>query len=197
MSQKLRQRKTGTVMVLLLMLGGMTTLVAFSVPLYRLFCQVTGYQGTTQTADAAPVEVGDKVVKVRFNTDVNDGLPWSFTAPEPVKVKIGERRLVIFKSHNDGDRAISGTAVFNVTPSQAGPYFDKIQCFCFTEQTLAAGETASMPVSFFIDPKIEEDWDARQIKTITLSYTFYPSADSDKQTAAHAEEGARPAATVN
>ena len=197
MSQKLRQRKTGTVMVLLLILGGMTTLVAFSVPLYRLFCQVTGYQGTTQTADEAPAEVLDRAVTVRFNTDVNDGLPWSFTPPEPVKVKIGERRLVVFKSHNDADRPVTGTAVFNVTPSQAGPYFDKIQCFCFTEQTLAAGETAEMPVSFFVDPEIEEDWDARQIKTITLSYTFYPSADPDKQTAARAEEGARPAATVN
>lgn len=197
MSDSMRKRKAGTVAVLLLMLGGMTGLVVFSVPLYRLFCQVTGYQGTTRKAAEAPVEVLDATVTVRFNTDVGPNLPWTFTPPEPVKLKIGERGLVFFEARNNAAEPITGAAVFNVTPSQAGRYFDKIACFCFTEQTLAAGETAKMPVSFFVDPKIVEDVDARQIKTITLSYTFYPSPDSARQSAARAGEGARPAATVN
>lgn len=197
MGHSMRRRKAGTVAVLLLMLGGMTTLVVYSVPLYRLFCQVTGYQGTTQRAAGAPVEVLDASITVRFNTDVSPDLPWTFTPPEPVKLKIGERGLVFFKARNDAAETVAGVAVFNVTPNQAGPYFDKIACFCFTEQTLAAGQSADMPVSFFVDPKIADDVDARQIKTITLSYTFYPSPDSAKQSAARAGEGERPAATVN
>lgn len=197
MGQNLRQRKAGTVGALLLVLGGMTALVVLSVPLYRLFCQVTGYQGTTRTATEAPAEVLDRTVTVRFNTDVSPNLPWTFTPPEPVRLKIGERGLVFFKARNNAAEAVAGTAVFNVTPAQAGRYFDKIACFCFTEQMLAAGESADMPVSFFVDPKIVEDADAGQIKTITLSYTFYPSPDSDKQSAARAGEGAKPAATVN
>ena len=198
MSGNLRKRKARTVGVLLAMLGGMTVLVVFSVPLYRLFCQVTGYQGTTQRADAAPEQILDRPITIRFNSDISAGLPWSFTAPQAVELKIGERGLAFFEAHNNADDAVTGTAVFNVTPAQAGPYFDKIACFCFTEQTLAAGESMQMPVSFFIDPKIMDDVDAREIKTITLSYTFYPSEDSARQSAARPEaEGARPAATLN
>lgn len=197
MGENLHKRKAGTVGVLLLMLGGMTALVVAAVPLYRMFCQVTGYQGTTQQASAAPAEVLDRAITVRFNTDVSPGLPWTFTPPEPVELKIGERGLVFFEARNNAAETITGTAVFNVTPAQAGPYFDKIACFCFTEQTLAAGESAEMPVSFFVDPKIVDDVDAEPIKTITLSYTFYPQPDSGKQSAARADEGAKPAATVN
>jgi len=198
MSRGTRRGKAGTVFVLLLMLGGMTTLVSFSVPLYRMFCAATGYQGTTQRASGGPAEVLDRAIKVRFNTDVSPDMPWSFTPPKPVKLKIGERGLVFFKAQNDGPGAITGTAVFNVTPAEAGPYFDKIQCFCFTKQTLAAGESADMPVSFFVDPKIVKDVDAKEIKTITLSYTFYPVSGSVPQSAARAADGStRPAATVN
>ena len=197
-ARKTRRGKAGTVFVLLLMLGGMTTLVSFSVPLYRMFCAATGYQGTTQRASSGSDLILDKTIKVRFNTDVNQDLPWTFTPPQAVKLKIGERGLVFFKAQNGGTGPITGTAVFNVTPAEAGPYFNKIQCFCFTKQTLAAGESAEMPVSFFVDPKIQDDIDAKEIKTITLSYTFYPVSGAIPQSAARAADGSiRPAATLN
>ncbi|HLF58020.1 MAG TPA: cytochrome c oxidase assembly protein [Alphaproteobacteria bacterium] len=170
----LRQRKAGTVLALLLALGGMVGLTAASVPLYRLFCRVTGYQGTTQRAEAAPRHIADDVVTVRFNADVNPALAWTFTAPQPMKLKLGETGLAFFKAKNDSREPITGTAVFNVTPDQAGRYFDKIACFCFTAQTLAPGQEAEMPVSFFVDPAILKDRDAKDVHTITLSYTFYP-----------------------
>lgn len=185
----LRQRKAGTVAVLLLALAGMAGLTAASVPLYRLFCSVTGYQGTTQRA-AASGTVVDRIVTVRFNTDIARDLPWTFTAPASVKLKLGETGLVYFKARNDSDKPVTGTAVYNVTPVQAGRYFDKIQCFCFTSQTLKPGEEEEMPVSFFVDPKILKDRDAKDIHTVTLSYTFYP-----KPHAAPAEANADARAT--
>ena len=179
MMANLRQRKAGTVAVLLLLLAGMTGLTAASVPLYRIFCRVTGYQGTTQRVTADSRTVVDRIVTVRFNTNVDRDMPWSFTAPEPIKLKLGETGLVFFKARNNSSEPLTGTAVFNVTPDQAGRYFDKIQCFCFTSQTLKAGQEAEMPVSFFVDPKILADRDARDVHTITLSYTFYPKPDSE------------------
>ena len=178
MSVPLRRRKTVTVVALVSVLAVMTGLVAVSVPLYRLFCNVTGYLGTTQVADKLPKKILDRVVTVRFNADVGHNMPWSFTAPQPMKVKIGERGLAFFKARNNTDHAITGSAVYNVTPGQAGPYFDKIACFCFHSQTLAAHQEAEMPVSFFVDPKIVNDPDAGQIDTITLSYTFYATPDA-------------------
>jgi len=189
----LRQRKAGTVAVLLVALGGMIALTAASVPLYRLFCQLTGYQGTTQRAEGASREVTDEIVTVRFNAEIGRGLPWTFTAPKPMTLKIGETGLAYFTARNDSQGAVTGTAVFNVTPDLAGLYFDKIACFCFTSQTLAPGQEAEMPVSFFVDPAILKDRDAKTVRTITLSYTFYPKDEGGKTAPTQASrEGAGP-----
>ena len=194
MSAPLRHRKAVTVVALVGVLAGMTGLVVASVPLYRLFCSVTGYQGTTQVARKAPKEAIDRIVTVRFNAEIGPGMPWTFTAPAPVKLKIGERGLAFFKARNNTDHAITGTAAYNVTPDEAGRFFDKIQCFCFNTQTLAAGQQAEMPVSFFVDPKIVNDPDAAQIRTITISYTFYPVPEANPRAQA---SSTIPTATVN
>jgi cytochrome c oxidase assembly protein subunit 11 len=163
-----------TAMVLAGVIAGMVGLTAAAVPLYRLFCQVTGYGGTTQRAEAAPERQLDQTIEVRFNADVARNLPWSFAPVErAVEVRLGEQHLAFYRAHNGGDRPITGTATFNVTPFKAGTYFSKIACFCFEEQTLKAGETVDMPVSFYVDPAILEDPHTRDVRAITLSYTFF------------------------
>lgn len=156
----------------LAVMGGVT---AYSPTLYRLFCQVTGYGGTTQRAEKAPGKVLDKVITVRFDANVSPQLAWKF---EPVQhtldVRIGETALAFFRATNTSDKVLKGTAAFNVAPEAAGIYFNKIQCFCFTEQTLQPGQSVEMPVSFFVDPKIAEDRDTAQLSNLTLSYVFYP-----------------------
>jgi cytochrome c oxidase assembly protein subunit 11 len=154
---------------------GMVGLTYASVPLYRLFCQVTGFGGTTQRSEAAPGVALDQTVRVRFDANTSSGLDWSFhPVEEAMTVKLGEQMLGFYRATNRSDRPLSGTAVFNVTPVQAGAYFNKIQCFCFTEQLLEPGQTIDMPVSFFVDPAMLDDADAAGISEITLSYTFYP-----------------------
>jgi cytochrome c oxidase assembly protein subunit 11 len=170
-----RRRNATTVISLLAVLGVMAGLTASAVPLYRLFCQVTGYGGTTQVA--APGEdrkVLDRVITVRFNADVNPALPWRF-APlqDKVRVRVGEPALAAFTARSLADVPVTGTATFNVTPAKAGLYFVKTDCFCFTEQTLAPGGSARLPVSFFVDPAIAEDHNLDDVSTITLSYTFF------------------------
>jgi cytochrome c oxidase assembly protein subunit 11 len=160
-------RTTRTLVLLLVGIGFMSGLAWASVPLYRMFCQVTGLNGTTQRGDQAPGAV-DRQIRVDFDTNVSPKLPWHFRPENPSDtVAVG------------ANHPITGTATFNVTPAQAGKYFTKIQCFCFTQQTLKPGETARMPVIFYVDPKILKDPDAVDIDTITLSYTFYP-VDSGK-----------------
>ena len=156
---------------------GMVGLSYAAVPLYDLYCRVTGYGGTPQRADAAPGVVSDRVITVRFDTNTDAALPWTFQ-PEKrsVQVKVGENRLVFFHAANNSERAIVGHATFNVVPDRAGRYFSKIQCFCFTEQKLDPGQSVEMPVSFFIAPEILTDRDGDSIREITLSYTFYPAA---------------------
>jgi cytochrome c oxidase assembly protein subunit 11 len=165
-----------TVMALSLagLVAAMVGLSFAAVPLYRIFCQATGYNGTPQRADKGADQVLDRTITVRFDGNVDPALPWRF-APEQrtMEVKIGETALAFFKATNETKGPVTGTAVFNVTPEQVGLYFTKIQCFCFTEQTLAAGASADMPVTFFVDPKIVEDEDTKNITEITLSYTFY------------------------
>ncbi len=148
-----------------------------SVPLYRLFCQVTGYGGTTQRAAAAPnAPSAARRFDIRFNADTGGGLPWSFYPSQgPVTVKLGEETLIHYHARNNANHPVVGTAVFNVTPEKAGRYFDKVQCFCFSEQRLEPGQEMDFPVSFFIDPAIAEDPNLRDVKTVTLSYTFFPS----------------------
>ena len=148
-----------------------------SVPLYRLFCQVTGFGGTTQRASAEQAAgvraVAGKTIVVRFDGNVASGLPWDF-GPNQVTstIPIGERALATYHARNKSARAITGTAVFNVTPEQAGKYFNKIECFCFTEQTLKPGEAVDMPVQYYVDPKILDDPGTKDVEEITLSYTF-------------------------
>jgi cytochrome c oxidase assembly protein subunit 11 len=149
-----------------------------AVPLYYMFCRATGYGGTPNRADAAPGATGDRVITVRFDTNVDPALPWSF-APETrsVQVKVGEDRLVFFHAENRSDIAIVGHAAFNVAPDTAARYFTKIQCFCFTEQRLEAGESVDMPVSFFVAPAILSDRADDNLTEITLSYTFSPATN--------------------
>jgi cytochrome c oxidase assembly protein subunit 11 len=175
---------------------GMVGLAFASVPLYRIFCQVTGFGGTTQRAEHAPAEVGERVITVTFNADVaGNNLPWTFTPVERhVTLHVGEERLVAYRATNHGDRPITATATFNVTPAKAGIYFQKIACFCFTEQTLEPGETVDMPVSFFIDPEIAKDPNTRELRNITLSYTFFRAKhDAGKLAQSPNGEAARPA----
>ena len=163
---------------------GMIGFAYASVPLYDLFCRVTGYGGTTQRADAAPGQTSSRMMSIRFNADVNQELPWSF---RPVvnltTVRIGEEHLAFFQATNNSDVPVAGTAVFNVTPQKVGAYFNKIQCFCFDKQVLQPGETADFPISFFVDPDIEIEKNLDDVKTITLSYTFFPSPDDAASTA--------------
>jgi cytochrome c oxidase assembly protein subunit 11 len=163
-------------------IAGMLGLTAAAVPLYELFCRVTGYGGTTQRAGQAPEGALEQTIKVRFNADVARGLPWSFApAAREVEVRIGEQSLAFYRAHNSGSRPITGTATFNVTPAKAGVYFSKIDCFCFTEQVLDAGASADLPVSFFVDPAILDDPGARDVRSITLSYTFFPHDDQEPE----------------
>lgn len=171
-----RRRNRGLVVLLSGLVAGMVGLSFAAVPLYRLFCQVTGFAGTTQVAEAAPEDIAERVITVRFNADVDPALPWRFAPLErAVKVRVGESGLAYFRATNLADRPITGTAVFNVTPLKAGPYFNKVQCFCFDEQHLAAGESADMGVSFFVDPAIMDDRNLDDVSTITLSYTLFRS----------------------
>jgi len=170
----LRRRNRATVAGLVAILGLMTGLVATSETLYRLFCEATGYGGTTQRADAESGRVLERTVTVRFDANVDPALPWSFRpVQKEMTVRVGERALAFYTATNNAPRAVAGQATFNVTPDKAGLYFNKIACFCFTEQSLAAGQTVQMPVSFFVDPKIAEDRNAGDVTAITLSYTFF------------------------
>jgi len=154
---------------------GMIGMAYASVPLYRLFCQVTGYGGTTQRAQSAGIQVLDQTIKVRFDANVSPGVNWDFRPNQRVvELRIGETRQVGYTAHNNSTRTTTGTATFNVTPQSAGAYFNKIECFCFTEQTLQPGETADMPIVFFIDPDIVKSEELKDIDTLTLSYTFFP-----------------------
>ncbi len=154
-------------------------------PLYRLYCSVTGYGGTTQTAERAPESRGLRKISVRFDANVAPGLDWRF-APEVAEIQVrpGETTTVFFKAENLSDHASEGAARFNVTPDQAGAWFDKISCFCFSEQKLGPHEKAEWPVVFFLDPKLEQDESMARIEAITLSYTFFAPPKAAKSGAA-------------
>jgi len=161
---------------------GMLLLAYASVPLYRLFCQATGYNGTTREAKTAPDRVIDRDITITFNADIAPGLPWEFKPGEKsMKVKVGQQALAHYVAHNLADRPVTGRAVYNVVPLTAGAYFVKIACFCFKEQTLVAHARANMPVSFYIDPAIMDDPQMNGLKTITLSYTFFPVKNDERK----------------
>lgn len=169
-----RNNRTAAMMAIfgLVMLG----LAFASVPLYRMFCQATGYGGTTQRAEVAPGGViADGKVSVRFDANTNAQLPWKFEPEqESVRVVPGASTKIYYRATNLVARPTTGQAVFNVSPAEVGKYFSKIECFCFTEQTLKGGQSVDMPVVFFVDPKVRTDPDTKDVDEITLSYTFYP-----------------------
>lgn len=173
---------TGNVKVLAICLGlavGMVGMGYAAVPLYDLFCRVTGYGGTTQTAQYDPDQILDRTVRVRFDASRSRGFPWEF---EPLQrdmtVRVGETALAFYRVTNPTDEPVTGIATYNVTPFKMGPYFAKLECFCFTEQTLGPGESMEMPVVFFIDPLMDEERRMDDVQTVTLSYTFFEASDS-------------------
>jgi cytochrome c oxidase assembly protein subunit 11 len=161
--------------------AGMVGMAYASVPLYDWFCRVTGFNGTTQVATTAPAEISDRIITVRFDSNVGAGLPWKFI-PErtSIDVRIGEVVTVHYAVANLAARETTGIASYNVTPLNWGAYFQKINCFCFTEQTLKAGEKRDMAVVFYVDPALLKDGDVQEKNTITLSYTFYPQREPQK-----------------
>src|SRR3954469_15646158 len=179
-------RRNGTTVALLAaVVFGMVGLSFASVPLYRLFCQATGFGGTTQRAAAAPGQIADAVVTVRFDAMTAPELGWEFRPLESaVRVHPGEQREVLFRAVNHSAETVTGTATFNVTPTKTGIYFDKLQCFCFNEQQLKPGESRDMGVVFFVDPDLLTDPSTSDVRTITLSYTMSrPSAASQPNAA--------------
>ena len=174
-SQAPGRRHRATALWCVALVAAMVGAAYASVPLYRLFCQVTGFDGTPRIANAPSTQVLDKTVDIRFDANVAPGLAWRFEpARNTLKVRIGENTLAFYRATNLSDRPLRGTATYNVLPEQAAPFFNKLECFCFKEQLLQPGETLEMPVSFFIDPQIVGDKDAHGVRHITLSYTFYP-----------------------
>jgi cytochrome c oxidase assembly protein subunit 11 len=183
-----RRRNLRVVLPLMGVLFAMASAVYYAVPLYRLFCQVTGFGGTVQRAEAtAPGGTGTRVFTVRLDGSVDRALPWEFRpASGEITLRAGEERLAHFRARNKGKQAVTGTASFNVTPQKAGQYFVKVACFCFTKQRLEAGRSVDMPVSFYIDPEILKDPNLKDVRTITLSYTFYrapATASGERRTA--------------
>jgi cytochrome c oxidase assembly protein subunit 11 len=163
-----------TLLILISIIAAMVVLVALTPRLYRAFCEATGFGGTTLRADKAPGAVAGEI-GVRFDANIHPGLPWRFEPEqETVRIQPGAQTKIFYKAQNLSARAWTGQAVYNVSPDQVGKYFKKIQCFCFTEQTLKAGQTVDMPVVFFVDPTIKQDADTKDVDEITLSYTFYP-----------------------
>ena len=164
-----------------------------SVPLYRLFCQVTGFGGTTQRAseaEAAAAPVTAATISIRFDANVERSMPWQFRPERTTDtIQLGGRRMAVYLARNLSDKPVTGTATFNVTPERAGRYFNKVQCFCFTEQTLQPGQEVRMPVVYFVDPKILDDPEARDIEQITLSYTFHPNAPAAAKPLDRAQAG--------
>jgi cytochrome c oxidase assembly protein subunit 11 len=151
-----------------------------AVPIYQLFCQVTGFGGTTQVAGSNPKGVIAREMTVRFDSNVGGDLPWKVLPAAPITGKIGTVETVTFIAKNLSNKPVTGQAIFNVVPEQTGIYFNKIECFCFTEQTLQPGEQVEMPVTFFVDPDIAQNGDLDTVRNITLSYTFYASESEDR-----------------
>ena len=188
---KVMQNRTNarTALVLAGVVVAMAGLAYASVPLYDLFCRVTGYGGTTQRAEAGNDTAIDRDIIVRFDANVS-GLPWGFRPENPdIRLKVGETVIVNYIAENSSHQRTVGSATFNVAPAAAGAYFNKVQCFCFTKQVLQPGEKIIMSVQFFIDPAMDGDNDLRAVKTITLSYTFYPIPEAGQPVAQSGQDG--------
>jgi cytochrome c oxidase assembly protein subunit 11 len=187
----LQAKNRNVLAVLAVIAAGMVGMSFAAVPLYRIFCQVTGFGGTVRKAEKVEASAIDRTMRVRFTANVDRDMPWQFQPKQKIAVvKVGEPQLATYEAYNPTSETITGTAVFNVTPFKAGPYFDKIQCFCFTEQTLGPGERKTMPVTFFVDPSIAKDKNLDDVTELVLSYTFYVSTADAVQQAAGTEDGA-------
>jgi len=175
------RKNTVTLFALAAIIGVMIGIVSQAEPIYKMFCSASGLNGTTQNASAAPVQTKDRTVTVAFSSTVDSALPWEFR-PEvkSVRVKLGEVKTVKFYARNKSDHTVVGTAVHNVQPDKAGLYFDKLECFCFKDQALKAGQAIELPVKFFVDPEMAKDKNADDVADITLSYTFYLAKDQVK-----------------
>jgi len=193
MQSSSRQQRSNA-RIALLLAGVVVCMVGVSfasVPLYDLFCRVTGFGGTTQIADQGAAEILERKVTVRFNASVQPDLKWRFKPQQKaIETQVGETQLAFYEAVNLGDEPVVATATFNVSPDKAGLYFDKIDCFCFTEQVLKPGERADMPVSFYIDPEMDKDVKMDGVTTITLSYTFYKAQDQSAAKAAREQANA-------
>jgi cytochrome c oxidase assembly protein subunit 11 len=182
-----RNRRLGLVMGSVAV--GMVGVSFAAVPLYDLFCRVTGYNGTTQRGLAAPGAT-DRTITVRFAAQTDRSLPWRFQAEQPaMSVRLGEEGLAFYTATNRAETPVTGVSVYNVTPEKVGRYFHKVACFCFDEQTLTPGQRVDMPVSFWVDPRIAEDPNTRDVTTITLSYTFYRTIEDAQRAGAMANAG--------
>lgn len=179
------QGKNRTLVQLVALVATLVVTTIFVIPpFYDWFCRVTGYGGTPSVAEAAPGVILDQTVKVRFDASVEQGMPWIFKPVErSMDIRLGEAGLAFYEAYNPTDRVVAGTASFNVFPDTTGGYFTKIECFCFREQVLQPGETVRMPVTFFIDPAMADDADARFVREIVLSYTFHETPLPDDQAA--------------
>jgi cytochrome c oxidase assembly protein subunit 11 len=177
-----QSRRRFTALMLGGVVAGMGGAAYAAVPAYRLFCQVTGFGGTTQRAHTVPTTISDRVIKVQFDANTDPALPWRFRPKQrEVALRIGEEGLAFYEAENLSDAPVMGQAGFNVSPAKAGRYFNKIQCFCFNEQVLAAGQRANMPVTFFVDPEMLDDPNMDDVTTITLSYTFFRQDMTDEE----------------
>jgi cytochrome c oxidase assembly protein subunit 11 len=185
----IQKRNRRIAVICVVVFAGMVGAAYAAVPLYRAFCQVTGFDGTVRKAEKAPTKVLDRKVTVRFDANVHD-IPWDFRAEQvSQQVRIGETGLAFFRVKNNGDRAITGRASYNVVPEQAGPYFQKLECFCFSNQTLQPGQSVDFPVVYFVDPGYVSDPETKGGGEITLSYTFFEIADQPKDNAKQAASG--------
>ena len=181
--KKVKHGNLGILVACTAVVGGMVGAAYAAVPLYKLFCQVTGYGGTVSRSEQYSSRVLDKTIKVRFDANVAPGLDWDFKPEQrEVEIRIGETAQIAYFAHNNTNRTIRGQATYNVTPQAAGYYFNKVECFCFTETELKPGESLDMPVVFYVDPEIVDSEDTKDFTTLTLSYTFY-ALDDDKPVA--------------
>src|SRR5580704_698382 len=189
----MNRRNLTTSVLLATVVCGMVGLSFASVPLYRLFCQATGFGGTTQRAAAAPDAIVGALVTVRFDAQTAPDLGWEFRPLESaVRLHPGEQREVLFRSTNRTAETLTGTATFNVTPTKTGVYFDKLQCFCFNEQQLKPGESRDMGVVFFVDPDLLTDPNTSDVRTITLSYTMFRAPQAERSNTAAAPQSPTP-----
>jgi cytochrome c oxidase assembly protein subunit 11 len=172
------KRNTRVALICAAAFFGMVGAAYASVPLYRLFCQMTGFDGTVRKAELKPTKILDRKVTIRFDANVRT-LPWDFSAEQTSQqVRIGDTGLAFFKVTNHGNKPMTGRALYNVVPEQAGPYFQKLECFCFSNQTIQPGQTVEFPVVYFVDPQYVDDVETKGKDEITLSYTFFPAVES-------------------